>query len=400
MSDIDTIARSHAAATRSWLADLEPPPCRMDAPVVSRAADRRTGHPLAIRWSPAWAFVAGFVAVIAVGVAMVALTTSRGGTDPAGVGLRPVDLGLGHVWSDGSGSTSPEALGTAFATQVLGWDQATVVNKDNADPTGPVWIQISQRDREPIDMATSPDPEAGRVSLQIGEPSTIRAVIPGEPAGTRIGLVSYPGATRAEVTVRTFTSDTEVVFAAGSEELQAGYVDTAKIPDAGQVATVLVRYLDDNGGVVTATGGYTDSPTPLAVTIVPDGEQVSAPTTVPADQRERYFMRLAILDGVATVDGDGVNGDASDRAEAAIDARCVTPAGSPVDALLDETGPAYQTANRILNSISCEVSTMAVTIDENGHATGVIGALDSQSVAQIQQAVGDEIEVEIDHADQ
>jgi len=400
MSDIDTIARSHAAATRSWLEDLEPPPRRMDTPVVSGAADRRTVHPLAVRWSPVWAFAAAFVAVIAVGAAMVALTISRGSTDPAGLGLRPVDLGLGYVWSDESGSTSPEALGAAFATQVLGWDQAIVVNKDNADPAGPVWIQISQPDRQPIDMATSPDPEAGRVSLQIGEPSTIRAVIPGEPAGTRIGLVPYPGATSAEVTVRTFTSDTEIVFTADSDELEAGYVDTAEIPDAGQAGTVLVRYLDNNSDVITATGGYTDSPTPLAVTIAPDGGQTSAPTTVPADQRERYFMRLVILDGVATVDGDGVNSEVSDIAEGAIDARCATPAKSPVDELLDETEPAYQTANRILNSLSCDVSTMAVTIDEGGNATGVIGALDSQSVAQIQQVVGDEIEVEIDHADQ
>jgi hypothetical protein len=400
MSDIDTIARSHAAATRSWLEDLELPPRRMDTPVVSGVADRRTVHPPTVRWSPVWAFVAGFVAVIAVGVAMVALTINRGSTDPAGVALPPVDLGLGYVWSDQSGSSSPEALGAAFATQVLGWDHAIVVNKDNGDPAGPVGIQISQTGREPIDMATSPDPEAGRVSLQIGEPSTIRAVIPGELAGTRIGLVPYPGATSAEITVRTFTSDTEIVFTADSDDLEAGYVDTAEIPDAGQAGTVLVRYLDNNGGVVTATGGYTDSPTPLAVTIAPDGGQVSAPTTVPADQRERYFLRLVILDGVATVDGDGVNSEVSNLAEGAIDARCGTPAESPVDELLDETEPAYRTANRILNSLSCDVSTMAVTIDERGNATGVIGALDSQSAARIQQAVGDEIEVKIDHADQ
>jgi hypothetical protein len=41
-----------------------------------------------------------------------------------------------------------------------------------------------------------------------------------------------------------------------------GRVETTEIPDAQQVVTVLVRYLDDNGDVITATGGdsYTGEP--------------------------------------------------------------------------------------------------------------------------------------------
>ena len=137
---------------------------------------------------------------------------------------------------------------------------------------------------------------------------------------------------------------------------------------------------------------------PLEVAAGPDGGQVSPPTTVPAGQRESYHMRIAVLDGIASVDGDGVNSEVSTRAEAAIDARCITSGEAP--ALLDETEPAYQTANRILSSITCDVSTMAVTIDEDGNASGVIGVLNASSVSKIQQAVGEGIIVEIDHADQ
>lgn len=111
-------------------------------------------------------------------------------------------------------------------------------------------------------------------------------------------------------------------------------------------------------------------------------------------------MRIAILDGVATVDGDGVNSEVSTKAEAAIDARCIESGEAPVEPLLDEAEPAYQTANRILNSLTCDVSTMAVTIDENGNASGVIGVLNASSLSEIQQAVGEGITVEIDHADQ
>ncbi len=139
---------------------------------------------------------------------------------------------------------------------------------------------------------------------------------------------------------------------------------------------------------------------PLEVATRPDSEQTSPATTIPADQRERYHMRIAVLDGIAIVDGDGVNSEVSMTAEAAIDGRCITSGEAPIEMMLDETEPAYQTANRILNSLTCDVSTMAVTIDENGNPSGVIAVLNDSSVSQIQQAVGEGISVEIDHADQ
>ncbi len=405
MTDIDTIARGHVADTRSWLLEIEPPPLSTDSAIAVIAVDPRHDLSKAVRrrWSSAWAFAAGFAAVIAAGVVMVALSLGNGANDLAGDGLRPVELGLGYVWPDQPGSSSPEALGAAFAVEVLGWDEATVSSDPGYDPLGPAWVQVSQPGREPIEMLTAPHSGPGRVLHQIGEPSSVGAVIPGEPKGTRVALAQHPGATHAEITVRVKGSETEIVFTADADDLAAGYVETSEIPSAIDVVTVMVRYLDNNGEVVTATGGDFYSAEPSEDPPAGGGERESPPTTVPIAEAEReameYVMRLAILDGVAIVDGSGVDTQFRDAVRSALEARCSTrPADLPSD-FVDGTVPAYETANQILSSLNCEVSTMAVTIAHDGSASGVIAVLDPDVVDDMQQAVVEGIEVEVDVAD-
>jgi hypothetical protein len=186
---------------------------------------------------------------------MVALLLGGGDSDSAGVGLRPIELGSGYVWPEEPSSSLPEALGAAFAVEVLGWDEATVESDPGSDPTGPVWVKVSAPGREAIDILTAPQDGSGWVLYQIGVPSAVFAVVPGEPGATGIGLVQPSGATHAEVTVRLVPSDMEIVLAADADDLANGRVETSEIPDAQQVATVMVRYLDNNGDVITATGG-------------------------------------------------------------------------------------------------------------------------------------------------
>ncbi len=61
--------------------------------------------------------------------------------------------------------------------------------------------------------------------------------------------------------------------------------------------------------------------------------------------------------------------------------------------------PARDTTNRILNSLNCDASTRAATIKDDGTARGVISVQAPKAVDQIQQAAGDGIDVETDHAD-
>jgi hypothetical protein len=320
MSDVDTIARDHAAVTRSWLADVEPPRLGDGTPLVSAGVsqrERRLG-------SPAWAFAAGFVTIIAVGIVMVVLSLNWDGTDLSEADLRPVELGLGYVWSDPSGSSSPEALGAAFATQVLGWDQATVASTtEGALPTDPVWIQISQPGRNPVDVLTTPNIEAGQVIIQIGASSTVGAVIPGEAAGTRVGLTSYPDASSAQVTIRTFASDTEVELGADGQDLVAGFVETTTVADPTEVATTLVRYLNDNGDVVGVSGGYSDSQPPLRTTTPDDGEQASTTTSG------------GTLD-MARIDGPAVQGYAAEHGVTPEQAQAIIIWQAEVTAQLDD----------------------------------------------------------------
>ncbi len=266
MTDIETIARGHAGDTRLWLADIDPPALGIGSTVTASVVERPRGAlgSAGRRWSSGWAFAAGFAAVIAVGVVMVALSLGGGESDSAGVGLSPVELGLGHIWPDEPGSSSPEALGAAFAVEVLGWDDATVERLQDSDPAGPVWVQVSAPGREPIDMLTAPQSGPGRVIMQIRMPPGHYAVVPGELRGTGFGLVQPAGATHAEVTVRLIGSDTEIVFGADAEDVEKGSVETSEIPDAQQVVTVLIRYLDNHGDVITVTGGDSYTGEPLA----------------------------------------------------------------------------------------------------------------------------------------
>ncbi len=131
-----------------------------------------------------------------------------------------------------------------------------------------------------------------------------------------------------------------------------------------------------------------------------DGELITPPTTVPIAEMEQeaqsYSIRLAILDGIAIVDGSGVDAQFQNAARSTLEARC---SGQPDGLSPRGTTPAREAASRILSSLGCEVSVMAVTIEDDGTSSGVIAVLDSKAVAELQAAVGEGIEVEVDWSD-
>ena len=285
-TDIDQVLREVMA---TYVALSPEPP---EVPVVDYFQEHSEGPRR--RWSPVRAFAATSIAVLAVGVVLVVL--SLGGRDPdsSGVGLRPIDLGSSYIWPEQPGSSSPEALGAAFAVEVLGWDKATVERLPGDDPAGPVWVQVNQPGREPIDMLTAPHLGLGRVLHQVGMPPTVGPAVPGETGSTRIGLIQPSGATHAQVTVRVRGSDTEVVLSADATDLARQYVETSEIPDSSNIVTVIIRYLDNNGDVLTATGGeYSlDEPPPVA-----QGDFIALPYRLlieDADAGDIYVTDVAV----------------------------------------------------------------------------------------------------------
>jgi hypothetical protein len=94
---------------------------------------------------------------------------------------------------------------------------------------------------------------------QIGAGSSVGPAVPGEVGASRIGLLQPAEATGADLTTRVEGSDAEIVVTAHADDLARGYVDTAEIPDAGSILTMIIRYVGADGEVVTVTGGdYSD----------------------------------------------------------------------------------------------------------------------------------------------
>jgi hypothetical protein len=161
-------------------------------------------------------------------------------------------LGLGYVWPEQPRAATPTDLATAFAVEVLGWTDATVIPDPEGVDSGPVLLHIQQPGFAALDVFTSPSGDGDRVIFQVGLPSAYGAL---EPAG----------AVLADVAVRA-TGDPDggtSVFIASGADLAAGRIEITRLPSepeailrAQNIGSSLVRYWNSAGCVITAAGGY------------------------------------------------------------------------------------------------------------------------------------------------
>ncbi len=274
-------------------------PARLDI-VESRGRRRR----VAARVGAAASGVAVFIAVVGV-TWMVTRTDSTPDVTDSTVTSTPatdsaITLGVGHVWPERARDLAPVDLAAEFASEVLGWHDASISAQLNLVQSGPVWVTINHPDGSEqlpgIPVLTVPI-DGGRVAIQIGEGGLSVTSEDTEGSGTvQIRPARVPLAVTLEALVRIEDSDELIHLEADAADLIELGVSTA---DASTVQTVLVLYRDGDGQVIDAVGGHftgsdtnetSETPTTYAI-----GETVLIQTDCPiADE----ILRSDIGDGL------------------------------------------------------------------------------------------------------
>lgn len=209
-------------------------------------------------WRPS---LVGVVAVVLVFVSALFLLARVSGVQPTDnpevSELRPVSLGDPHVWPVVGLARQPSEVAIAFAIEVLGWESPSAWTESQADPSGPVWVRVSQAGggSVPLDVLTEQASNGGRVLVEVrvawGTPTSVRSLAPDE-SGSMIVLVGVGGAETADVTIR-LASGQQMVLSVDRSDIARGRLALPEISDSTDVRTVLIRWLDDKKQVIAAT---------------------------------------------------------------------------------------------------------------------------------------------------
>jgi hypothetical protein len=251
------------------LADMapQPPPYPGNTPRPRRRSQlRRLG----------WALV-GFAAVaVGIGLPVWLLAPDDGATRPVGEQTfevpGPVELAVGDVvWPAEDTVGSPSGVAVMFAREVLGWRQASASEGETgncvATPSGrgqscweaSVAVTLTQPGVAPLELIMLPIGEKadGRLwaVMQVGPGYTTDRLEAAPGGGSRVPLPPVENAATADVTMRIAEQDDLVAVTADSQELAEGFIDSELVTDPEEVLTVLVRYRDAAGHVITAVGG-------------------------------------------------------------------------------------------------------------------------------------------------
>ncbi len=257
------------------------------------------------RWRPALA--AGFAFVIVLLVIGVVAALVRSGSNGDGASedmdsvvvssvMEPVALGDGHVWPEEPLRGSPTDVALAFAVEVLGWTDAVATPDPEADPNAPVLVRLQRPGVAGLDLFTSPVGDEGRVLIQVGMPSGHGAVEPGQLAGSRVFLAQVPGAEQADITIRD-ANGRLLILHADLDDLNQGVATTDDIPDAESIRTVLIRYRDGEGSVITAAGGHSGTTTTTKSEPEAPASQSLMPIRIDCSAELSRFPCEALVDG-------------------------------------------------------------------------------------------------------
>lgn len=243
----------------------------VDAPVVSLPVKRSLRN-------PAWAAAAAFALVLGFGLIVWWLLPP--GTDDVAdpdqttetfSAPGPVELATGDVlWPAQDMTGTPSSTAEAFAVEVLGWNQAAASETERGTcltypsrntefcSTDATTVTLVQDGVDPLELVldTIGGNETGRLwaVAQVGSGYTTDR-LKSVDTGTRIPLPRVEEAVEADITMKLANVDDLVEVEAASAALEAGYVDTELVSDPGEVLSVLVRYRDSDGHVITAAGG-------------------------------------------------------------------------------------------------------------------------------------------------
>ena len=265
---------------------------RSAVPVVDGRLGRRRSTR---RW-----VVAVVAALFVLVVVAVPAWVFRAEESDEAIGGSELELGAGHVWPESGRSGSPAEVVSAFASEVLGWTDATVSSDPGADLTGPVVVRIQQPGVAEVVVFTIPVPSGGRVLIQVGSPAVIAAIEPGNQSlGTRVWLERVPGAQRAGVTIR-LDDGRHVNLEADLTDLERGAVDASEIEPLG-IQTVLVRFYDADGQVVGVSGGHGEADPDGVVYFEPASQIVETDglTLVVQDSNNGPCLEVRTEDGMA-----------------------------------------------------------------------------------------------------
>jgi len=243
----DELDRTLRKAMATYVA-ASPEPPELAAPVRRRR----------FKLSPATAFAAGFVLVLVVGIGMAVFSfgdspppIDANEQPPITGNISAVELGIYHVWPEQPRQVAAEELATAFAVEVLGWDDPVVTRLDDNPSSSPAVVRIGMSGKNDVDLVIAPDATGGRVILQVNTPPDLR----GGDTDTNISLLEQPGATGAVATVTRLGGE-PISVVVDRDELATGTAAITEIDDVAEVGSILVRYTDVSGEVIGAGGGH------------------------------------------------------------------------------------------------------------------------------------------------
>ena len=218
------------------------------------------------------------VTVIAVGAIALWPTAGESGPEPGSVATSPtsdftielpgVVLGDSHVWPETPRQGTPAELAAAFAIEVLKWDDPAAIPDPDADPSGPVWVNVNPRSEGVAfgHVLTVPVPEGGRVIIQVGNQFFTGGPVVGSidgAAGTRIEVIRVQYSVGAEITISlkdgtqvVVVDEFEVIDESGVTARGISQIDIPQIPEPSDIASILVRYVDIAGDVNAVSGGH------------------------------------------------------------------------------------------------------------------------------------------------
>lgn len=243
-----------------------------DVSVVPKPTERRQRNPL-------WVAAAAFALVIGTGMLVWWLLSPGSGVvagiDPALDALSvpgPVELAVGDVlWPAHDMTGTPSSAAEAFAREVLGWNQTAASETERgtcltfpsrnaevcSETATAVTLSQSGVASLQVIMNTIGGSEKGQLwaVVQVGAGYTTDRLQPAPDSGTRIPLSAVEDAATVDIIMRIAFADDVVEVTGDVEDLEAGYVETNVVPDPEEVLSVLIRYRDTNGHVITAVGG-------------------------------------------------------------------------------------------------------------------------------------------------
>lgn len=191
-----------------------------------------------------YALVAALAVVVVIGVPALLL-------DSDGPATTPPSLGVDHVWPDEGVEGGPIDVASAFATEVLGWADASFSIEPGSDPEGTAWVVIDQEGSDLLVVETVPIGEGRTALSQVG--SGIWLVVDGlgTDDGRWIAFSRPEGAVEASLHVRRADGSLDLIAIEPDVLRNEGRVP---IEDDNQVVTALVVYRDASGEAIGASG--------------------------------------------------------------------------------------------------------------------------------------------------